>query len=390
MSYGVLLKNNNTNQSILDDNILFYPTARAGVSTSDPYYFETFNFTANSMTVNFSQFANLISLTNASNYSNINFDLNKQGFFCAGYNLSSPTLIEICAIDGYETGIGQTVFASSADVGSKILHNLSDPNNIYTITNSSFGVQTSYFGNSLNFARSGVVSDVQNFLYAKYEHDNIIKYFLAIPRLVGAKVNTPSNFYWSEIPGETFNFNIEYYLTILTSGFDGSSIVLSSLKGILPKKGASILVNNISFNDILSGVYTIYNITDKVYLTKNTVAFNFPGQTFNIKTDLDLSGTTTNFSSCYFVSYDYGYPAESFTKNLRLVKFSNLAQGYSTTYPAMYQDQYSSSSLVLNLNTKSSLVKQSDGFVLGVAVSNWFNDSLLFGVGLNYVIKEGF
>ena len=56
----------------------------------------------------------------------------------------------------------------------------------------------------------------------------------------------------------------------------------------------------------------------------------------------------------------------------------------------MYQDQYSNSSMVLNLNTKSSLVKQSDGFVLGIAVSNWFNDSLLFGVGLNYVIKEGF
>ena len=342
------------------------------------------------MTINFAQFANLISLTSASNYSNINFDLNKQNFYGIGYNLSSPTIIEVCAIDGYETGVGQTVFTSSAAIGSKILRNITDPNNIYSITDSSFGMQTSYFGKSLNYARSGVISDVQNFLYTRYEYNNVIKYFLAIPRLVGAMVNVPLNFYWSEIPGENFIFNIEYYITTLTSEFAGTSLSLSVFKGLIPKLGASILINNASFNDILSGVYTILNITDKVYISKNTIAFNFPGQTFNIKTDVDLSTTTTNFGSCYFVSYDYGFPAEAFTKSLYLKKFNNLAQGYSTTYPAMYQDQYSNSSMILNLNTKGNLVKQSDGFLLGIAASNWFSDSLLFGVGLNYVIKEGF
>ena len=390
MSYGVLLKNNNTNQPILDDSITFYSTARSGISTSDPYYFETFNFTANSMTVNFAQFANLISLISVSNYSNINFDLNKQNFFGIGYNLSTPTLIEICAIDGYETGIVQTVYASTVAVGSKILRNISEPNNIYTIVNSSFGVQTSYFGTALNYARSGVIPGLQNFLYTRYEHDNIVKYFVAIPRLTGAVVNTPSNFYWSEIPGETFFFNVDYYLTIATPGFTGLSLPLASFNGIVPKKGTTILVNNSRYNDVLSGTYTIFNVSDQVYLSKNTISFNFPGQTFNIKTDLDLSNTITSFSSCYFISYDYGFPAEAFTKNLNLLKFNTLALGYSSAYPSMYQDQYSNSSLVLNLRTKNNLVKQSDSFVLGIAVSNWFNDSLLFGVGLNYIIKEGY
>jgi len=44
----------------------------------------------------------------------------------------------------------------------------------------------------------------------------------------------------------------------------------------------------------------------------------------------------------------------------------------------------------LNLVEKGKLAKQSDSFILGIAVSSWFPDSTLFGVGLNYEIKEGF
>jgi hypothetical protein len=56
----------------------------------------------------------------------------------------------------------------------------------------------------------------------------------------------------------------------------------------------------------------------------------------------------------------------------------------------LLKDNFDTSSLCLCLNDQAKYTKQSDTFILGIAVSNWYPDCTLFGLGLNYVIKEGF
>ena len=396
MSYGVLLKNSNTNQSFLNDSLTFYPTSRGGISTSDAYYFNLIKFMASSMSLNFAQFGNLIGLSNASRYSNINFNLNAQNFYGVGLNLSKPTLVEICNISSYEVGAAQTVYSSFIAVGDKAIRNFTDPGNIYAVTSLlPLGLQTSYFGLSLNYSRpsvnvGGINYDVQNFLYVKFVDLNVTKYFIAIPLIIGAAI--PNNFTWYEIPTETFYFPIDFYTTfnVSTVSFNGASLPLSIFNGIIPTTGQTIVVNNYIYNDTLSGVYIISRISDKIYLTQGSIFYNYPGQIFNIKTDLDLSNSYSYTSSSYYVPFGYGVAAEPFSKNLQLKKFINVCGGLSTSYVPMYQDQYSKSSLILYLNTQYQFTKQSDTFVLGIAASNWCQDSTLFGVDLNYEIKEGY
>lgn len=394
MSYGVLLKRNISNFVVDENSVIFYPTQRAGVSTSDAYYFSTMNFTTDKMSVYFSQYGNIISSSSTSTFSRINFDLNNNNFNGSALNISKPTWVKICNIESYETGIAQSAFSSNFVNGAKYIQNLSQPGYIFEKTiDYPLGVQSSYFSTAMNYLRKSVSYggssyDFQNFAYVTYVNAEVLKSFLIVPTVLNATI--PNNFTWYELPTNQFIYNIDFYVTQSSSGFDGTSLPLSTFKSIIITPGQTILINNFGFNDNLSGVYTIQKLTNKVYLTKSDIVYNFPGQTFSIKTDLDLSTNLINSSSCYYVPYDYGCPAETFSKPLMLSKYINIAETNTSTYVPLFKDSLDTSMLQLNLNEKGKLTKQSDSFILGIAVSSWFPDSTLFGVGLNYEIKEGF
>jgi hypothetical protein len=367
MSYYAILNNINTKQVYYDDNIIFYPTTRSGISTSDSFYYSTFGFTANEMKISFDEFGSLLSSNPSSTFSYINFNLNALNFYGICSNISCPTVVEISQITGYETGIGQTIFASGYNAGQKMIQNYSNPGNIYSINASGFS--TSYFGNSISYLTDGI------FGYVNYNDtvNHVSKYFLA----------TPSNT-WYELPLQQFYFDADYYVT-LSPGFNFSNYVpLTIFNGVIPQVGQLILVNNANNNDVNSGLYIVTILSNNVYLSPSYLTYNYPGQTFLVTCNLDASNLYSYNSASYYVPYEFGPPSKCFSQNLQLNQYSS-----TKTFIPIYNDTYSFSSLILNLKTTGQLTKQSDSFQLGIAVSNWFPDSLLFGVSLNYEIKEG-
>jgi hypothetical protein len=386
MSYGVLLKNASNNYIV--DDLSFYSCQRASISTSDAFYFSLAGFNSSStIALNYSQTGNLIGNT-ASNFSNINFNLNENKFYGLCLNVSRPTVIELCQIEAFEVGVGQTVFTDNFTNDSKYIMNLSDPGNIYIKTsNYPIGVQTNNFGLGLNYLWPSAAYSLQNFTYVKYSDTNFTKYFLAVPQTQGATI--PNNFEWYELPSTQFFYNIDYSVT-LSSVFKGTSIPLGIFNGIIPKSGEKILINNSSTNDTLSGVYDIVSITNQINLAKSDISYNYPGQIFIVRVDIDFSNNLNYNPSTYYVPFEYGYPAVCFTKPLMLKLYENFAQSDPSKYVPLYRDNFDFSSLILPLNDREKFNKQSDTFILGIAVSNWYPDSKLFGVGLNYVIKEGY
>lgn len=386
MSYGVLIKNANTNEALMADNLNFYPTQRGSISTSDTYYFSTINFNSRYMDLSFVQYGNLIGDSTSNPFSFMNFDLNSYNFYAVGINVTKPTVIELCKITSYEIGVGQTVYSSDFINNSKYLRNYSDPGNIYVKTSDyPTGFQTSYFGKALNY--SYPTSGIQHFIYTSYEDSKNPKYFLAVPLNAGATI--PNNFSWYEIPDDNFYHEINFYITIRSGTFNGSSLSLSSFKGIIPKSGNTILISYPA-NDIFSGLYTIKSITNSVNLSKGFLKFNYPGQTFHSKINLDTSTSTTYYEAVHFVPFEYGYAAECFTKNLSLTLYSCAEKNTPNYFPPLFHDKYNTSMMKLSLANKTNLTSKSDSFLLGIAVSNWFPDSKLFGIALNYQIKEGY
>ncbi len=388
MSYGVLLKSGVNNQ-IIDDGLNFYPTQRAGISTSVPMYFSLVGFTSVfTMSFNFSESGSLISNSNASNFSKINFNLNENLFYGVGYNISKPTILELCEIEAYEIGVGQTVFSNNFTTNSKYLKNISDPGNIHVKTsNWPLGYQTSYFGLALNYTWPIEPYVLQNFVYVSYNDTNFSKYFLAVPEVNGAVI--PNNFTWYELPNNDFFVEVDYYLQS-DFVFNSTSISLSVFNGIMPTPGETILINNSTFNDSLSGVYKIVDIANNITLTKNVLKYNYPSQTFIVGINLNISSNLVRNSSVFYVPYEYGYPSECFSKSLNLNEFDNTAQYHPENYVPIYKDNLNTSTMIIFLNEQAKFTKQSDTFVVGMAVSNWYPDSILFGVNLNYEIKEGY
>jgi hypothetical protein len=388
MSYGVLLKNANSNQ-IIDDELNFYSTSRASISTSDPMYFSLVGFNSSfTMELNFSEFGSLISSTNNNSFSKINFNLNQNLFYGVALNLSKPTIVELCEIQAYEVGVGQTIFSNNFITNSKYLKNFTDPGNIHVKTsNWPLGYQTSYFGKALNYEWPVAPYSLQNFIYVKFNNTNLTKNFLAVPQINGAVI--PNNFEWYELPSNDFYIEVDYYLQT-NFVFNSTSVSLSVFNGILPKAGETILIDNSSFDDNFSGVYKITNITNNVDLTKNVLKYNYPSQTFIVQANLNLSNNLIRTNGVFYVPFEYGYPAECFTKALKLATFSNVAQNTPSNYTPLYKDNLSNSKMIIYLNEQAKFTKQSDSFILGIGVSNWYPDSTLFGVGLNYEIKEGF
>lgn len=387
MSYGVLLKN--ANNGFIIDDLSFYGSQRASISTSDPFYFSLTGFnSSNLMFLSYTQSGNLISSNSTNTYSNINFDLNDNQFYGLCLNVSKPTIVELCEIQAFEIGVGNTVSSNNFVNDSKYILNLSNPGNIYVKTSTyPLGLQTSSFGLGMNYAWPIASYTLQNFLYVKYSDTNFTKLFLAVPQVQGATI--PNNFQWYELPSSQFYYYLDYSIS-LTIAFNGLNLSLSSFNGIIPKPGQTILINNYLNNDSLSGVYKIVSITNQVNLTKSEIEYNFPSQTFVIKIDLDFSNSLNYTSNSYYVPYEYGYPALCFSKDLMLKLYQNFAQNDSSKYIPLYRDNFDFSTLLLPLNEQAKFTKQSDTFILGIAVSNWYPDSTLFGVGLNYQIKEGF
>ena len=367
MAYYAVLNNMNNGQVYYDDHIVFYPTSRSGISTSDSFYYSTFCFTSSAIKISFDEFGSLISSNSSNTFSSINFNLNAENFYGICSNISRPTIVEITQIAGYETGIGQTNFISGYYNGQKMIQNYSNPGSIYSIGTSIF--TNSYFTNSINYVKDGT------FGYVNYNDsiNNITKYFLAYP-----------NGSWYELPSQQFCYDSDFYLTVPSGVVFSGKILLSYFNGIIPTVGQLILINNSANNDYLSGLYTITQLSNFVYLTASSIVYNFPGQTFLINCDLDNSNIYNYNSACYYVSYEFGVPSKCFNQNLQLSKFIS-----NSSYMPLYNDSYSFSSFIINLNTTGLLTKQSDTFQVGIAVSNWFPDSLLFGVSLNFEIKEG-
>lgn len=369
MSYGVILKNAANNQSVDQNSLVFHTTQRSGIGTSDEYYLSVINFTTDRSSIYYNQLATLISPTQNA----VNFDANSLGFYGVFLNTKTTSVIKICDIDACETGIGATIYTSSYDPStSKEIKNYSSPNYIYN------GIGTDYFSGVLGYLTN--TSDDEIFAYVKFENTDGIKIFSP---LVNSGTTT-----WIEIPDEQFYFNIDYYLEINNGEFDGTSVDYSLFKNITPQNNASILINN-KADDQLSGVYNVVNITNKVNLKRGQFVFNYPGQTFKSSIDLRSSSVTEYYISHFYVSSDYGAAAKAFTKDLNLKEWLGTSINDTSKYIPLYVDANHQSEGIINLNTLGRLTKQSDSFKLGVAVSNWFPDSTLLGLGFNCEIKEG-
>lgn len=369
MAYGLLLRNASDN-SFVNDLVYFNTIQRNGISTSNVLYFDAVNFITQEINVGIGEFGNLISSDGAVT----NFNLFDFGFGGSGHNNDKPTIVEICEIKGYEIGAGNTIFASTLVKGDKILQNYSQPNYLWEVSNvDPFVMISSNFSKALD---TRYVKN-ENFAFVNYTSDNTSLHFLAVPG---------SPFSWQELPSGEFYHPIDYYVSIISSGFDGTNISINYFRGLAPELNQTILINNKAYNDALSGVYVIQHVTNSVYLSKSNILFNYPSQVFISDANLDVN---TEQNICHYVPFDYGTPGESFSKNLCLTPFSN---GITSTaqYMPLLKDSISQSKMILFLNTQYALKKKSDNFIVGIAVSNWFNDSLIFGIDLNYQIKEGF
>lgn len=382
MAYGVYLKNINTNETIFDGSLMFHPAERSGISTSDTYFFHTTGFTATQMSVNFAQHGNLIGIASVPAYSQINFDLNQFNFYGIGANMEKPTVVEICTIDAYEIGLANTVYSSNISVGQKCIKNYSDPHKIFEIQDvSPLSITESDFADILKEHYLKPAVGVESFCYVKFDDSNITKFFLAFP--------DSGNIAWYELPDEVFFHEADYSLTNVWNDFNGSSLPLSVFQGIVPKVNETILVDNAFLDDTLSGLYTISALKDTVVLDGSALSYNHVGQIFNIKKNLDISNSMAHYPAVYYVPYEYGQSDKPFAKNLQLKAFTGNDSSIDD-YPPLMKDEHSESKLILYLNEQYMFTKRSDAFKTGIAVSNWCDDSILFGVGFNYEIKEGY
>ena len=374
MSYGIILKNALDNTSILNDDLTYYPTTRNGYSTSDPIYFDTVGFSAKSMTLNFDQFAGITSAV--VNYSS-NIPLNDYKAYICAKNLIKPTVVKICNIYGFETGLGATHYSSGIQIGNIIIKNFSDPDNLYSITNA--GINTSSAINSNSFIISSQYFGAGNFGYVSDNENNI--FLLAYP-------NMSSNASWIQIPEEQFYYYSNYFITLNDVNFNGKKLNLSNFNKIVPKVNETILISN-SNNDTLSGVYSISMVSDYIYLKKNPILFNYAGQIFSCYINLDNSNNLSYNSCVYYVPYEYGSFANTFSKPLQLTQYTNALGANINTCPPLASNSYFTSELLLPLEKRSGLLnKSSDAFRVGVFVSNFAPDNSELITMMQYSITE--
>lgn len=384
MAYGFQLKKT-TDNTVLNDNLTFYAAARGGISTSDAYYFETINFNGNLIYLSMDNLADYLPSSNS--YSaNTNFDLINQNFIPKVRNLSKPTIVKICDIDSYETSSTNKVFISSGlKLGSQILSNYSSPSTLQTVA----ALNTIQYATSrLNTIVNSSYIQQDNFAYVKYSDPskNFYKYFLLSFSSGSAD--------WIEIPDDSFYNYVDFYITISTP-FQGTSLNIALFQNITIAKNQTILIN-CQTNDLLSGLYTIDNITSTVFLKKGNLFFNYIGQTFFCSTNIDLSSSANSVSCCYYVPYTYGNTSEVFSKSLKLTKFNNAITNASNYLPLVCDaidsnnNFISSSTFLIPTNNTINLTKISDQFIIAMNVGPYLNDGTFFNGSFNIQIDEGF
>jgi hypothetical protein len=217
----------------------------------------------------------------------------------------------------------------------------------------------------------------ENFVYVK--DDGVV--FLA------TYVNNTFN--WINLPGEKFYYTVDYYLTCTDASFTGGYLSYMQFKKIVPSVGQLVLVNCASFNDLLSGVYSIVGLNNNIVLQRYNLYTNYPGQIFTASTNIDTYTGITKNSVCYYVPFEYGNTAPIFSKPLQLKQYLGLNTSINN-FPLLFQDSVDTSILRLPLNQQSSsLNKISDSFGIGIFVSNWVPDNTLIFGGIDYQIIEG-
>jgi hypothetical protein len=384
MAYGFQLRKATDNTAI-DQNLTLYGSARNGISTSDPYYFETINFTGNLIYLSMDNLADYLPSSNL--YSaNTNFDLINQNFIPKVRNLSKPTIVKICDVDSYETSnTNKIIISSGLKVGSQILSNYSSPSTLQTVIALNI---TQYATSKLNTIVNSNYIQQDNFAYVKYYDslNNFYKYFLLSFNSGSAN--------WIEIPDESFYNYVDFYITISTP-FNGVSLNIALFQNITISRNQTILIN-CQTNDSLSGLYTIDNITSTVFLKKGNLFFNYIGQTFFCDTNIDFSSSTNRVSCCYYVPYTYGNTSEVFSKNLNLTKFINSISSASNYLPLICDSIdsnnsfISSSTFLIPTNKAINLSKFSDQFIIAMGVGTYLNDGTFFSGSFNIQINEGF
>jgi len=384
MAYGFQLRKV-TDNTVIDGNLIFSTAARNGISTSDAYYFEAINFNSNLIYLSMDNLADYLPSSNS--YSaNMNFDLINQNFIPKVRNLSKPTIVKICDIDSYETSTTTKINISSGlKVGSQILSNYSSPSTLQTVT----ALNTIQYATSkLNTIVDSNYIQQDNFAYVKYSDpvNNFNKYFL-LSFASGAAD-------WIEIPDDSFYNYVDFYITISTP-FQGTSLDIALFQNITIARNQTILIN-CQTNDLLSGLYTIDYITSTVFLKKGNLFFNYIGQTFFCKTNIDLSSSINSVSCCYYVPYTYGNTSEVFSKGLKLTKFINSIASAANYLPLICDaidsnnNFISSSTFLIPTNNTINLTKISDQFIIAMNVGPYLNDGMFFNGGFNIQIDEGF
>jgi hypothetical protein len=385
MSYGINLKNVSLNFDNTSDELVFYTAPRGGFSTSDNYCFTTIGFTTSEMAIFCNQFADIkangnVSLSNATQTTSI--DLNKNnGFYCAK-NFTQPTVVKLCDVVAYETGLGATVYKSlSPTVGQKVLLNYSNPNKIFSVSTT-----INPYDNLIEHFSSRVLTNQfitdENFVYVKYSSTQNL-FFLA--------TSLSGNIGWQQIPSDKFYIKVDYYISQTDGDFTGTQINYFQFNRIVPQNGQTILINCSTLDDKLSGIYKIVSLSSVILIQQDrTITQNFPGQSFYAATNLDNSNNITKNNVAYYVPFSYGEPANCFTKNLQLKKFQNLNTGFSSFIP-LPQDNIDRAKFKLSLTpTGAILTQNSDSFKLGVFVSNWCPDNGIICSEFSYEILENY
>jgi len=381
MAYGLQLR---VDKNMAGGDLIFSTSARNGISTSPAYHFEAINFSSNIIRLSFDNLANHLPSSNLYPAC-MNFDLLDQNFTPRARNISKPTIVKICDVASYETSADTKIFSSSElEIGTQILANYSSPADIKVVSNTApIGYSTS----KLNGIVNSDYIQKDNFAYVRYcdVKNNFYKYFL-LSFFSGSPV-------WHEIPNDSFYNYVDFYLT-LNDPFQGDSLDIGVFQNITISRNQTILINCKS-NDLLSGLYSIDNITSTVFLKKGGLFSNHIGQTFFCNTDIDVSSSYNQESSCYYVPYEYGATAAAFSKNLKLAKFIN-----SITEPANYMPIVcdakdsnnkfiSASEFLIPTNAEVNLTRFSDKFVFGINVGEYLRDGTVFDGNINIQIDEG-
>ena len=124
-------------------------------------------------------------------------------------------------------------------------------------------------------------------------------------------------------------------------------------------------------------------------MKKNPILFNYAGQIFSCYINLDNSNNLSYNSCVYYVPYEYGSFANTFSKPLQLTQYTNALGANINTYPPLASNSYFTSELLLPLEKRSGLLnKSSDAFRVGVFVSNFAPDNSELITMMQYSITE--